>query len=74
MIADEGLSTPAGIASSTPFLAQVASPLTASRGPVHEPRDMVMEAGEESFYMGQHRNKTYSEVAKKVEFFGWLFA
>ena len=42
--------------------------------PSHEPRDMVMEGGDKKFYIGQHRNETYSEVAKKVEFIKWLMA
>ena len=37
-----------------------------SSAAVHEPKDMVMEGGDKKFYMGQHRNETYSEVAKKV--------
>ena len=36
--------------------------------PSHEPRAMVMEGGDKKFYLGQHRNETYSEVAKKIEF------
>ena len=35
---------------------------------------IVMEGGDKKFYMGQHRNETYSEVAKKVEFIQWLLA
>ena len=31
-----------------------------------------MEGGDKKFYLGQHRNETYSEVAKKVEFIQWL--
>ena len=27
-----------------------------------------------SFYLGKHRNETYSEVAKKIEFIQWLMA
>ena len=33
-----------------------------------------MEGGDKKFYLGQHRNETYSEVAKKVEFIQWLMA
>ena len=33
-----------------------------------------MEGGDRQFYMGQHRNEIYSEVAKKVEFIKWLLA
>ena len=33
-----------------------------------------MEGGDKKFYMGQHRNETYSEVAKKVEYISWLMA
>ena len=33
-----------------------------------------MEGGDKKFYMGQHRNETYSEVAKKVEFIRWMMA
>ena len=40
----------------------------------HEPRAMVMEGGDKKFYLGQHRNETYSEVAKKIEFIQWLMA
>ena len=36
--------------------------------PSHEPRAMVMEGGDKKFYLGQRRNETYSEVAKKIEF------
>ena len=42
--------------------------------PAHEPREMVMEGRDKKFYLGQHRNETYSEVAKKVEFIQWLMA
>ena len=33
-----------------------------------------MEGGDKKFYMGQHRNETYSKVAKKIEFIKWLMA
>ena len=33
-----------------------------------------MEGGDKKFYLGQHRNETYSEVAKKIEFIQWLMA
>ena len=42
--------------------------------PAREPREMVMEGGDKKFYLGQHRNETYSEVGKKVEFIQWLMA
>ena len=35
---------------------------------------MVMAGGNKKFDMGQHRNETYSEAAKKVEFIQWLMA
>ena len=35
---------------------------------------MVMEGGDKKFYVGQHRSKTYSAVAKMVEFIEWLMA
>ena len=49
-------------------------PTTGSRRPGHEPRDMVMESRDKKFYMGQHRNETYSEVAKKVKSVQWALA
>ena len=33
-----------------------------------------MEGGDKKFHLGQHRNETYSEVAKKIEFIQWLMA
>ena len=42
--------------------------------PGREPREMVMEGGDKKFDLGQHRNETYSEVAKKIEFIQWLMA
>ena len=51
--------------------AAAAKPIAA---PSHEPRAMVMEGGDKKFYLGQHRNETYSEVAKKIEFIQWLMA
>ena len=33
-----------------------------------------MEGGDKKFYLGQHRNETYSEVSKKIEFIQWLMA
>ena len=64
---------PAGNESAAAFMVRLksaaAKPLAArSSAAVHEPRDMVMEGGDKKFYMGQRRNETYSEVAKKVEF------
>ena len=35
---------------------------------------MVMEGGDKKLYMGQHKNETYSEVAKRVEFIKWPVA
>ena len=65
IIADEGLSIPAGNESAAAFVVRAqsaaAKPIAA---PVHEPREMVMEGGDKKFYLGQHRNETYSEVAK----------
>ena len=52
-----------------PSKSAAAKPMAA---PSHEPRDKVMEGGDKKFYIGQHRNETYSEVAKKVEFIKWL--
>ena len=43
VIADEGLSIPAKNESAR---SSAAAPLTGSRGPVHEPTDMVMEGGD----------------------------
>ena len=52
IIADEGLSTPAGNESAAAFKvrpkSEAAKPIAA---PSHEPRDMVMEGGDEKFYM-----------------------
>ena len=33
-----------------------------------------MEGGDKKFYLARHRNETYSEVAKKIEFIQWLMA
>ena len=79
IMADEGLSIPAGNESAAAYIVRsksaAAKPLAArSSAAVHEPRDMVMEGGGKKFYMGQHGNETYSEVAKKVEFIKWLMA
>ena len=75
IIADEGFSIFAGNEPAAAFVVRAksaaAKPIAA---PSHEPRDMVMEGGDKKFYMGQHRNETYSEVAKKVEFIKWLMA
>ena len=70
VIADEGLSIPAK-SDSAASSAAAPKPIAA---PVREPREMVMEGGDKKFYLGQHRNKTYSEVAKKIEFIQWLMA
>ena len=79
IIADEGLSIPAGHESAAAFIVRpksaAAKPLAArSAAAVHEPRDMVMEGSDKKFCMGQHRNEIYSELAKKVEFLNWLMA
>ena len=78
--ADAGLSIPAGNESAAAFVAR-AKPSAASSGAapkpiaaVREPGEMVMEGGDKKFYPGQHRNETYSEVAKKIEFIQWLMA
>ena len=75
VIADEGLSIPAGNDSAAAFVATAKSSAASSAAapkpiavPAHEPREMVMEGGDKKFYLGQHRNETYSEVAKKIEF------
>ena len=81
VIADEGLSISAGNDSAAAFVAR-AKPSAASSAaapkpiaaPAREPREMVMEGGDKKFYLGQHRNETYSEVAKKIEFIQWLMA
>ena len=81
VIADEGLSIPAGNDTAAAFIARAkssAAPSAAAAKPTaapsHEPRAMVMEGGDKKFYLGQHRNETYSEVAKKIEFIQWLMA
>ena len=81
VIADEGLSIPAGNDTAAAFVARAKSSAASSAAaakpiaaPSHEPRAMVMEGGDKKFYLGQHRNETYSEVAKKIEFIQWLMA
>ena len=81
VIADEGLSIPAGNDTAAAFVARAkssAAPPAAAAKPIaapsHEPRAMAMEGGDKKFYLGQHRNETYSEVAKKIEFIQWLMA
>ena len=81
VIADEGLSIPAGSDTAAAFVARAkssAAPSAAAAKPTaapsHEPRAMVMDGGDKKFYLGQHRNETYSEVAKKIEFIQWLMA
>ena len=81
VMADEGLSIPAGNDSAAAFAARAKSSAASSAAapkpiaaPTHEPREMVMEGGDKKFYLGQHRNETYSEVAKKIEFIQWLMA
>ena len=77
IIADEGLSIPAGNGSSAAFVARAKSSAAAPKpiaAPAREPREMVMEGGDKKFYLGQHRNETYSEVAKKVEFIQFVHA
>ena len=60
IIADEGLSIPAGNESAAAFVVRAksaaAKPIAA---PAREPREMVMEGGDRKFYLGQHRNETY---------------
>ena len=77
VIADEGLSIPAlqEMIPQQPFVARAKSSAASSgaapkpiAAPAREPREMVMEGGEKKLYLGQHRNETYAEVAKKVEF------
>ena len=75
VIADEGLSIPAGNDTAAAFVARAKSSAASSAAaakpiaaPSHEPGAMVMEGGDKKFYLGQHRNETYSEVAKKIEF------
>ena len=81
VIADEGLSIPAGNDTAAAFVARAKSSAASSAAaakpiaaPSHEPRAMVMEGGDKKFYLGQHRNETYAEVAKKIEFIQWLMA
>ena len=80
VIADEGLSIPAGDDSAAAFVVRAkssAAPSAAPKpmaAPIREPREMVMEGGDKKFYLGKHRNETYSEVAKKIEFIQWLMA
>ena len=79
VIADEGLSIPAGNDSAAAFVARAKSSAASSAAapkpiaaPTREPREMVMEGGDKKIYLGQNRNETYSEVAKKIEFIQWL--
>ena len=81
VIADEGLSICAGNDTAAAFVARAKSSAASSAAaakpvaaPSHEPRAMVMEGGDKKFYLGQHRNETYAEVAKKIEFIQWLMA
>ena len=79
VIADEGLSISAGNDSAAAFVARAKSSAASSAAALkpiaaREPREMVMEGGDKKFYLGQHRNETYSEVAKKIEFIQWLMA
>ena len=78
VMADEGFSIPAGNESEAVMVrlksAAAKPPAARSSAAVHEPRDMVMEGGDKKLYMEQHRNETYSEVAKKAEFIQWLMA
>ena len=77
VIADEGLSIPAGNDSAAAFVVRAKSSAAAPKpiaAPVREPRKMVMEGGDKKFYLGKHRNETYSEVAKKIEFIQRLMA
>ena len=77
VIADEGLSIPAGNDSAAAFVARAKSSAASSAAapivsPAREPRETAMEGGDRKFYLGQHRNETYSEVVKKIEFIRWL--
>ena len=81
VIADEGLSIPAGNDSAAAFVVRAKSSAAPSAAapkpiaaPIREPREMVMEGGDKKFYLGKHRNETYSEVAKKIECIQWLMA
>ena len=81
VIADEGLSIPAGNDSAAAFVARAKSSAASSAAapkpiaaPAREPREMVMEGGDKKFYLGQHRNETYSEVANKIEFIQYSMA
>ena len=72
VIADEGLSIPAGNDTAAAFVARAKSSAASSAAaakpiaaPSHEPRAMVMEGGDKKFYLGQHR---------KIEFIQWLMA
>ena len=74
VIADEGLSIPAGNDSAAAFVVGAKSSAAPSAAapkpiaaPIREPREMVMEGGDKKFYLGKHRNETYSEVAKKID-------
>ena len=65
VIADEGLSIPAGNDTAAAFVARAKSSAASSAAaakpiaaPSHEPRAMVMEGGDKKFYLGQHRNET----------------
>ena len=67
VIADEGLSIPAGNDSAAASVARAKSSAASSAAapkpiaaPAREPREMVMEGGDKKFYLGQHRNETYS--------------
>ena len=72
IMADEGLSIPAGNESAAAFVVRAKSAATKPiAAPAREPREMVTEGDDEKFYLGQHRNETYSEVARKVEFIQW---
>ena len=71
------LSIPAGKDSAAAFVVAATSSAAAPKpiaAPVREPREMVMEGGDKKFYLGKHRNETYSEVAKQIEFIQWLMA
>ena len=77
VIADEGLSIPAANDSAAAFVARAKSSAAAPKpiaAPARQPREMVMEGGDKKFYLGKHRNETYSEVAKKIGFIQWLMA
>ena len=72
VIADEGLSIPAGNDTAAAFVARAKSSAASSAAaakptaaPSHEPRAMVMEGGDKKFYLGQHRNETILKLPRR---------